>query len=141
MAICKMGSKFVTLGSKVIFLGGNFFIFLSSKITFLAAKVGSRNYFFWAARIIFLSSKNSYFGQQIFQLQKFEILVYLEKRFLLKCMIFKIDQIFLFQMIENGDCFLQNYFKKIMKMKICKWISNISFKILQFEANQKNFKK
>jgi hypothetical protein len=46
MAICKMGSKFVTLGSKVIFLGGNIFIFLSSKITFLAAKVGSRNYFF-----------------------------------------------------------------------------------------------
>jgi hypothetical protein len=38
MAICKMGSKFVALGSKVIFLGGNIFIFLS--------KVGSRNYFF-----------------------------------------------------------------------------------------------
>jgi hypothetical protein len=63
-AICKMGSKFVTLGSKVFFLGGNIFIFLSSKITFLAAKVGSRNYFsgqqelfFRAARIHILSSK------------------------------------------------------------------------------------
>jgi hypothetical protein len=63
-AICKMGSKFVTLGSKVIFLGGNIFIFLTSKITFLAAKVGSRNYFygqqelfFWAARIHILSCK------------------------------------------------------------------------------------
>jgi hypothetical protein len=41
-----MGSKFVTLGSKDTFLGGNIFIFLSSKITLLAAKVGSRNYFF-----------------------------------------------------------------------------------------------
>jgi hypothetical protein len=53
MAICKMGSKFVTLGSKVIFLGGNIFIFLSSKITFLAAKVGSRNYFFGQQEIFF----------------------------------------------------------------------------------------
>jgi hypothetical protein len=52
-----MGSKFVTLGSKVTFLGGNIFIFLSSQITFLAAKVGSRNFFFWAARIHILSSK------------------------------------------------------------------------------------
>jgi hypothetical protein len=34
MAICKMGSKSVTLGSKVIFLGGNIFIFLSSKSLF-----------------------------------------------------------------------------------------------------------
>ncbi len=52
-AICKVGSKLVTLGSKVIFLGGNFFIFLSSKITFLAAKVGSRNYFFEQQEFIF----------------------------------------------------------------------------------------
>jgi hypothetical protein len=42
-----MGSKFVTLGSKVIFWAATFL-------------------FFWAARIIFLSSKNSYFEQQIF---------------------------------------------------------------------------
>jgi hypothetical protein len=48
-----MGSKFVTLDSKVIFLGGNIFIFLSSKITFLAAKVGSRNYFFEQQEFIF----------------------------------------------------------------------------------------
>jgi hypothetical protein len=47
-----MGSKFVTLG-------GNFFIFLSSKS-------GQQESFFWTARIIFLSSKNLYFGQQIF---------------------------------------------------------------------------
>jgi hypothetical protein len=53
LAICKMGSKFVTLGSKVIFLGGNIFIFLSSKITFLAAKVGSRNYFFGQQELFF----------------------------------------------------------------------------------------
>jgi hypothetical protein len=53
LAICKMGSKFVTLGSKVIFLGGNIFIFLSSKITFLAAKVGSRKYFFEQQEFIF----------------------------------------------------------------------------------------
>jgi hypothetical protein len=52
-AICKMGSKSVTLGSKVIFLGGNIFIFLSSKITFLAAKVGSRNYFFRQQELFF----------------------------------------------------------------------------------------
>jgi hypothetical protein len=68
-----MGSKFVTLGSKVTFLGGNIFIFLSSKS-------GQQKLFFWAARIIFLSSKNSYFEQQIL---KFEILDYLEKRFFL----------------------------------------------------------
>jgi hypothetical protein len=48
-----VGSKFVTLGRKVIFLGGNFFIFLSSKITFLAAKVGSRNYFFGQQELFF----------------------------------------------------------------------------------------
>jgi hypothetical protein len=54
-----MSSKFVTLGSKVFFLSGNIFIFLGRKITFLAAKVGSRNYFFeqqefifWAANIL-----------------------------------------------------------------------------------------
>jgi hypothetical protein len=46
MAICKMGSKFVTLG-------GNIFIFLSSKITFLAAKVGGRNYFFGQQELFF----------------------------------------------------------------------------------------
>jgi hypothetical protein len=53
MAICKMGSKFVTLGSKVIFSGGNFFIFFSSKITFLAAKVGSKNHFFGQPELFF----------------------------------------------------------------------------------------
>jgi hypothetical protein len=52
-----MGSKFVTLGSKVFFfLSGNIFIFLGSKITFLAAKVGSRNYFFGQQKFIFLAA-------------------------------------------------------------------------------------
>jgi hypothetical protein len=57
MAICKMGSKFVTLGSKVIFLGGNIFIFFEQQNYFFGSKYGQQKLFFWAARIIFLSSK------------------------------------------------------------------------------------
>jgi hypothetical protein len=66
MAICKMGSKFVTLGSKVIFLDGNFFYFFEQQNYFFGSKSGQQESFFWAARIIFLSSKNLYFGQQLF---------------------------------------------------------------------------
>jgi hypothetical protein len=52
LAICKMGSKFVTLGSKVIFWAATF-LFFSSKITFLAAKVSSRKYFFGQQELFF----------------------------------------------------------------------------------------
>jgi hypothetical protein len=48
-----MGSKFITLGSKVIFWAATFFIILGSKITFLAAKVGSKNYFFGQQELFF----------------------------------------------------------------------------------------
>ncbi len=56
-AICKMGSKFVTLGSKVIFLGGNFFIFFEQQNYFFGSKSGQQELFFWAARIYILDSK------------------------------------------------------------------------------------
>jgi hypothetical protein len=59
MAICKMGSK-------VFFLGGNFFIFLSSKIAFLAAKVGSKNHFFGQQELFFLAARIYILGSKYF---------------------------------------------------------------------------
>jgi hypothetical protein len=68
LAICKMGSKFVTLGSKVFFFWAATFLFFEQQNYFFGSKSGLQKLFFWAARIIFLSSKNSYFEQQIFLL-------------------------------------------------------------------------
>jgi hypothetical protein len=67
MAICKMGSKFVTLGSKVIFWAATFLFFWAAKLLFWQQK--------WAAGIIFFCGKNYFFEQQEFIFWAANILV------------------------------------------------------------------
>jgi hypothetical protein len=50
----------------MLFFGRQLFNFFEQQNYFFGSKSGQQELFFWAARIIFLSSKNLYFRQQIF---------------------------------------------------------------------------